>query len=178
MAKVHLAWYERICNETKTDFTEDFETFNWFVPIDHKGHQYGDYVFKMTKQMADAAKARIKAKGYPKPKYRIAFMHQHAKTVNLWGLNLKGEQLNGYWTKYRDNAQLSPEVKASKQGNLIKVSQGENAAAFCVKTDGKIVGYYDRPQFDISGIKWNKSSKVYAIPIQTAQPYKLIYAEG
>ncbi len=174
-ARCHLNWYERICHESKTDFTEDFEIFNWFVPIDVKKHQYGDYHYKLTKEMADAAKARIKAKNYPKPKFRIAFIHQHGKDIELWGKRMKGSELNGFWTKYRDNAQLSPQVKASKEGNLIKVTHGENAAAFCVKTDGKVVGYYDRPQFDISGIKWNSSSEVYAIPLQTAQPYKLIY---
>ena len=26
--------------------------------------------------------------------------------------------------------------------------------------------------------EWNDTSKVYAIPIQTAEPYKLIYAAG
>ena len=29
-----------------------------------------------------------------------------------------------------------------------------------------------------SGVEWNDTSKVYAIPIQTAEPYKLIYAAG
>ncbi len=174
-ARIHLDWYIRICNETKTDFTEDFEIFNWFVPIDVKKHQYGDYHYKLTKEMADAAKALIKAKGYPKPKYRIAFMHQHGKTVNLWGKTMSGPELNGYWTKYKADGKLSLDVKASKQGDLIKVTDGENAAAFCVKTDGKVVGYFDRPQFSIAGLPWNASSEVYAIPMQTAKAYKLIY---
>ena len=38
-------------------------------------------------------------------------------------------------------------------------------------------GYYDRQKFDVSGVEWNDTSKVYAIPIQTAEPYKLIYSE-
>ena len=42
----------------------------------------------------DISKARIAAKRYPKPKFRIAFLHQHGKTVNLWGQNLHGAQLN------------------------------------------------------------------------------------
>ncbi len=176
-ARVHLDWYIRICEEAKTDFTEDFEIFNWFVPIDVKKHQYGDYHYKLTKKMADAAKAYVKAKNYPKPKYRIAFMHQHGKTVNLWGKTMKGSELNGYWTKYKENAQLPLDVSATKQGELIKVSKGENAAAFCVKTDGEVVGYFDRPQFSIAGLPWNKTSEVYAIPIQTDKRYKLIYQE-
>ena len=45
-------------------------------------------------------------------------------------------------------------------------------------TNGKMVGYYDRQKFDVSGVEWNDTSKVYAIPIQTAEPYKLIYAAG
>ncbi len=177
VSKAHLAWYERVCNVAKTDFTDDFEIFNWFVPIDIKGHQYGDYSFKMTKKMADDAKARIAAKNYSKPKYRIAFMHQHGKTVDLWGQKLAGSELNGFWTKYKENAKLSPEVKATKTGDRIKVTNGENAAAFCVVTNKKVVGYYDRQQFDVTNIPWNNTSKVYAIPIQTNQPYKLIYSE-
>ncbi|MFI3243123.1 MAG: M60 family metallopeptidase [Akkermansia sp.] len=172
VAEAHIQWYERICNSAKIDFTEDFETFNWFVPCDISAHQYGDYRFHLTQGMADDAKARIAAKNYPKPKYRIAFMHQHTKEVDLWGLKLKGCELNGYWKKYQANAKLSPKVSARKEGNMITIAHGENAAAFCIKTDGKIVGYYDRPQFDISSIKWNESSELYAIPIQTAEPLK------
>ena len=178
VSEAHLALYERICNISRADFTDDFEIFNWFVPIDRKGHQYGDYSFKMTEEMARASKARIAAKRYPKPKFRIAFLHQHGKTVNLWGQNLHGAQLNGYWTKYTQNAKLSPSVSASKKDNMIIVRNGENAAAFCVVTNGKVVGYYDRQKFDVSGVEWNDTSKVYAIPIQTAEPYKLIYAAG
>jgi hypothetical protein len=173
----HLAWYERVCNLSKTDFTEDFETFNWFVPIEHSGNQYGEYTFNMTKAMADASKARIAAKHYPKPKYRIAFLHQHGKTVDLWGLKLHGSELNGYWKKYRDNPNLSPSVRATKEGTMIKVTNGEAAAAFCVRTNGKIVGYYDRPQFDIGDIEWNETSQVEAIPALAAEPYKVIYSE-
>jgi hypothetical protein len=173
----HLAWYERVCNLSKTDFTEDFETFNWFVPIEHSGNQYGEYTFNMTKAMADASKARIAAKHYPKPKYRIAFLHQHGKTVDLWGLKLHGSELNGYWKKYRDNPNLSPSVCATKEGTMIKVTNGEAAAAFCVRTNGKIVGYYDRPQFDIGDIEWNETSQVEAIPALAAEPYKVIYSE-
>ncbi len=174
IAKAHLMWYERICNLTKTDFTEDFETFNWFVPCDIKANQYGDYHFKLTQGMADEAKARIAAKNYPKPKCRIAFMHQHEKEIDLWGRKLKGSELNGYWTKYKANAQLDPKVSARKNGDMIYITHGENAAAFCIKTDGKIVGYYDRPQFSVADIPWNDSSELYAIPIQTAQPYKKV----
>ncbi len=175
-ARAHLNWYIRICEETKTDFTEDFETFNWFVPIDVKKHQYGDYHYKLTEKMADAAKARVKARNYPKPRYRVAFMHQHGKTVTLWGKTMKGPELNGYWTKFKPHAKLPRDVSATLEGDLIKVSQGENAAAFCVKTDGKIVGYFDRPQFSIKDIPWNNSSEVYAIPMLTSQPYTLIYS--
>lgn len=176
VSEAHLALYERICNVSRTDFTDDFEIFNWFVPIDHKGNQYGDYSFKMTEEMARASKARIAARRYPKPKFRIAFLHQHGKTVDLWGQNLHGSQLNGYWTKYKQNAKLSPSVSASKKDSMIIVRNGENAAAFCVVTNGKVVGYYDRQKFDVSGVEWNDTSKVYAIPIQTAEPYKLIYS--
>lgn len=174
VGKAHLAWYERICKQAQVDFTEDFEIFNWFMPCNISAHQYGDYQFIITEEMANAAKARVAAKNYPKPKYRIAFLHQHGKEQELWGLKLKGSELNGYWKKYQANAQLSAQVSARKEGAMIYITKGENAAAFCVQTDGKIVGYYDRPQFDVSDIPWNESSELYAIPIQTAEPYRLV----
>ena len=61
---------------------------------------------------------------------------------------------------------------------MIVVRNGENAAAFCVTTNGKVVGYYDRQQFDVSSVEWNDTSRVYAIPIQASEPYKLIYQAG
>ena len=132
----------------------------------------------MTEEMARASKARIAAKRYPKPKFRIAFLHQHGKTVTLWGKNLHGSELNGYWTKYQENARLSSSVSATRKGSMIVVRNGENAAAFCVTTNGKVVGYYDRQQFDVSSVEWNDTSRVYAIPIQVSEPYKLIYQAG
>lgn len=42
---------------------------------------------------------------------------------------------------------------------MIIVRNGENAAAFCVVTNGKVVGYYDRQKFDVSGVEWNDTSK-------------------
>lgn len=175
ITEAHLEWYERVCEIGKTDFTEDFETFNWFVPFNIEGNQYGKYTMHLTQKLADESKARVAARHYPKPKFRVAFLHQHGKTVNLWGQNLHGSQLNGYWKNYLKEAPLSTEVTARKEGNRIYVQNGGNAAAFCVKTQGKIVGYFDRSQFDVDKIAWDTSSEVYAIPMQANQPFKKIY---
>lgn len=40
---------------------------------------------------------------------------------------------------------------------------------------GKVGEYYNRQQFDVSSVEWNDISKVYAVPIQTSEFYKLIY---
>ena len=60
---------------------------------------------------------------------------------------------------------LSPSVSASKKDSMIIVRNGENAAAFCVVTNGNVVGYYDRQKFDVSGVEWNDTSKVYALSL-------------
>lgn len=65
VSEAHLALYERICNISRADFTDDFEIFNWFVPIDRKGHQYGDYSFKMTEEMARASRPALPPNGTP-----------------------------------------------------------------------------------------------------------------
>jgi len=78
----------------------------------------------------------------------------------------------------RSRSLSSIPLSASKKDNMIIVRNGENATAFCVVTNGKVAGYDDRRKFDVSGVEWNDTSKVYAIPIQTAEPYKLIYAAG
>jgi len=177
VTEAHLAWYERVCEISKTDFTEDFELFNWFVPIDIRGNQYGEYVHKMSAEQAAAAKQRVAAKKYPKPKYRVAFLHQHGKTVELYGQKLHGSQLNGFWKNYLKPAKLPKDLKATLAEQRVTVSSGKNAAAFCVKTDGKIVGWFDRCQFDIKGLPWNDSSEIYAVPMQSAEAYKCIYRQ-
>ena len=176
VAPTQLAWYERICEVSKTDFTEDFELFNWFLPIDKEANQYGAYTCRLTQEDANAAKARVAAKKYPKPKYRLAFLHQSTHTPMVNGTPFPYAQRNGFWRKYKADEPLSSQVKASIKDRTIKVTQGENAAAFCIKTQGKIVAYFDLPEYTLpEDITWDDSSEIYAIPMRTAEPYKRIY---
>lgn len=165
----HLNWYKRVCDLTKTDFTEHFQTYGYFTPFSTVANQYGAYEFTLTKAMADEAIAYVKSKNYPKPKYRTQFMHQHGKIKPV-------TSLNGYWTYYRDNAQINSNISCTKNGTTVTVTNGAAAAAFAVETDGKIVAYYDRASFTVDASVWNDTtSKIYAIPIQTDQPYIQIY---
>lgn len=83
--------------------------------------------------------------------------------------------INGFWTYFRDNAQIRSDISCSVAGNNVRVSNGMEAAAFAVETDGKVVYYGDRPNFTVPAGKWNATSKIYAIPIETAKPYVQIY---
>lgn len=160
----HLNWYKRVCDVAQVDFTGHFEAIGWFTPIDHIGNQYGTYRYLITEALANEAKAYVAAKNYPKPIYRTQFLHQHGAIKPV-------TSVNGYWIYYRDNAQISDNISCnySPSNGNVSISNGREAAAFAVETDGKIVMYADRTSFVIPAGKRNSTTKIYAVPIQTAQ---------
>jgi hypothetical protein len=158
----HLNWYKRVCDVAQLDFTEHFEAIGWFTPINFKGNQYGPYHYLITEELANEVKDYIASKNYPKPSFRTQFLHKHGSIKPV-------TSVNGYWTYYRDNAQISESISCTytpSNGN-VTITNGREAAAFAVETDGKIVMYFDRTSFNIPANKRNSTTKIYAVPIQT-----------
>lgn len=177
VSEAHLALYERICNISRTDFTDDFEILIGLSRLTARGINMGITVLN----------DRGNGPGIQGPHCRQTVPQteiSHCLPASAW----KDGQFVGAESAWVPAQRLLDQIQAERKtqpvckrlqkDNMIIVRNGENAAAFCVVTNGKVVGYYDRQKFDVSGVEWNDTSKVYAIPIQTAEPYKLIYAAG
>ena len=59
------------CDFSKTDFTDFFENWGFFVTGDMLIRDYADYHFTITPKMVEDVKTYIAGKGYPKPEYDI-----------------------------------------------------------------------------------------------------------
>lgn len=61
-----LEFYKIVCDVAKLDLTEFFKAWGWFIPANTIINDYGKSEFVLTQQQADAAKAYVAAKKYPK----------------------------------------------------------------------------------------------------------------
>lgn len=170
VAERQLNFFIRVCDIAKTDFTEHFKAYGYFTPYYIKANQYGDFEYNMTKAKADSVIGLVKAKGYPEPIYRTQFLHQHGKIKPV-------TSMNGYWTYYRDNAQIRADISCTVNttSRTVTINNGKEAAAFAIETDGKTVMYSDRASFTIPANKFNSTTKIYAVPIETAKPLMKLY---
>lgn len=66
-APYQLNFVKTACEVSKTDLTEFFDQYGFFYVGEFSFEDYGKYSYKMTKEMADACKAAIKAMNLPKP---------------------------------------------------------------------------------------------------------------
>lgn len=170
VAERQLNFYIRVCETAKTDFTEFFQAYGFFTPYYIKANQYGEFEYNITKEAAEAAISLVKGKNYPEPKYRIQFLHKHGKIKPV-------TSLNGYWTYYRDNAKIRADISCTVNttSGAVTVSNGKEAAAFAVETNGKIVLYSDRASFTIPANKFNSTTVIYALPVETTKPLVKLY---
>lgn len=67
-AEYQLNFVKKVSEVGKVDLTEFFENYGFFYVGEFEFEDYGRYSYQMTQEMADQAKAEIKAMNLPKPK--------------------------------------------------------------------------------------------------------------
>ena len=138
-----LRFYENACEAAKTDLTEFFRAYGFFVTLDHELRgDYANSYYTQTQEEIDASIARVKAKGYPETLAPLfindcvataTYGHDGKTTRSYWddetsrGLNAK---LGMYTTCIDDT------VKA--EGYLYNITNGTVTISYDSKSKGAL----------------------------------------
>lgn len=158
---MHLKFYEKCCEIAKQDLTPFFESYGFFRPMDLLlVGDYSNHYVTSTQEMIDAAKARVKAKGYP-VNTAIIFIDDRSEDVPVSGLykarggtgikvdNASVPYTTGSFTHYADGAETTASgYTLSQEGRTITFAGGTGAQGFVIyDTQGNIVGFTNTDTF-------------------------------
>ena len=116
--KCQLIFAEAVCEAAQMDFTDFFDVWGFWEPVDITYEQYGTTRYNVTQQMIDQTRQAIAAKGYPK-----APAIQYIEDRDMKG-GVRYSEL-GYYTAFRDKTVVNGTPTYTLDGNKIRV---ENCA--------------------------------------------------
>lgn len=126
-----MHFYKNFCDFAKMDFTEYFQCYGWFNPIDMIMTQYGVAHHLLTEEMAAEAQAYVKRKGYPKAppiQYiddRKEMDYETARWAPIGDV--------GYYETFAGDLKVSPDVRYSISGEDVIVEGGEHAVGYEIR---------------------------------------------
>lgn len=123
-----MKFYRDLCDHTQLDFTDFFQCWGYFNPVDHMITQYGTVRHLLTPEMVEEAQAYVKAKNYPKAP-PIQYIDDR-RTMERWPETI-GQV--GYYQTYIYNPAVSPDISYSREGDKITITNGENAVGFEIR---------------------------------------------
>lgn len=148
----------KAANENLTDF---FEMWGFLEPVDNKRiEQYGNYTYNVTQEMIDNAKREMDK--YPAAKH--AFYYLEDRKNNDVGIeNYKVGDV-GYYTQFEGEGQeITKEVKYRLSGNNVEIVDGEEAVAFEIRKDDKILYFSNFFKFAVPSTINISGAEVYAV---------------
>ena len=154
--KSQLEFYEAACEVAQEDLTEFFDAWGFFVPVDREYDQYGTVRYTVTSDMISAAQTRVREKGYPK-----AAPIQYLEDRQVVG-GVTYSQM-GYFTQYKDKAAITKTPKCSISGNVVTLTDCDQAVAVEVRlgtsADGQLKFFSNLNNFQVpSGISLSNCS--------------------
>lgn len=131
---------------SQEDLTEFFEMWGFFTITDATVNQYGTYKIKITQDMVDKTKQFMKKF----PKKAAPFYYIEDRKQGDVGLDTTPPDV-GYYTQFIKGKThpITKSVKATVNGNKIQITNGEEAVAFEVYKDNKLVYFNTFFNFEI-----------------------------
>ncbi len=128
------------------DLTEFFEMWGFFVPTDTIVEQYGSYTMKVTDEMVKKTKDFMKKF----PKKAAPFYYIEDRKRDDVGLDTTPPDV-GYYSQFEKGKMkpISKEVKVEVSGKNVTVTDGEEAVAFEVYQNGKMVYFSTFFKFEL-----------------------------
>ena len=143
-------------NENLTDF---FEMWGFFEPVDATIEQYGTWNYRVTDTMIKEAKDFM-AK-FPAPKHAFYYLEDR-KNGDVGIGNYKVGDV-GYYTQFQDDVKITKEVGYSLSGQQVNVTDGDQAVAFEVRKDGKLLYFSNFFQFTVPSSISLEGAGIYAV---------------
>ena len=131
--RAQLEYYEACCAVSGLDLTDFFDAWGFFLPFDQQYTQYYTVLYRVTDQMINESKARVRDMKLPKAA-PMQYLEDRKTSVETKKPNCD----MGYWTQFKDMPTISgtPTAKVdypNANGPQVKVSGCENAVAVEVR---------------------------------------------
>lgn len=149
------------CKVANEDLTEFFEMWGFFSPVNNKTlEQYGTWNYNVTPSMI----AETKAYMAQFPKKAASFYYLEDRKYGDVGLGNDDPGDVGYYEQFKDNQKITKTIICSRSGQNISISNGDEAVAFELYKDGKLMFFSNHFNFTVpSSIPLNDDMKVYAV---------------
>lgn len=143
-------------NENLTDF---FEMWGFFEPVDATVEQYGKWNYRVTEAMIKEAKDFMSK--FPAPKHAFYYLEDRKNgDVGIGNYNV-GDV--GYYTQFQDDMKITKEVGYNLSGQQVNITDGDEAVAFEVRKDGKLLYFSNFFQFTVPSTIPLDGAAVYAV---------------
>ncbi len=116
-----------VCKVSNQNFTDFFEMWGFFEPIDIMINQYGDFKYTVTPEMIANVKQTISL--YPAPKHAIQYLEDRKKG-QLGAESYKVGNVGHYTQFEKGAAGITKKITCSQDGNSITINDGNEAVAF------------------------------------------------
>lgn len=143
-------------NENLTDF---FEMWGFFEPVDATIEQYGTWNYRVTEAMIKEAKDFMAQ--FPAPKHAFYYLEDRKNGDVGIGDYKVGDV--GYYTRFQDDVKITKEVGYSLSGQQVSITDGDEAVAFEVRKDGKLLYFSNFFQFTVPSTIPLDGAAVYAV---------------
>ena len=160
--KCQLMFAEAVCEAARMDFTDFFEVWGFWEPVDITYEQYGTTRYNVTRQMIDETLQSIASKGYPK-----APAVQYIEDRDVKGGVRYSEM--GYYTTFRDKTPVTGTPTYTLNGNYMKVDNYSGAVAIEIRgaANGSELGelryFSNMSGFEIPSKALSNDMCVYAV---------------
>jgi len=128
-----LEFYEACCVVAGEDLTDFFDAWGFFRTIDQTYSQYGETKYQVTDAMITTAKNKVRALGLPK-----AAPIQYLEDRKKFGGETYCDM--GYWEQFRDGVKITKTPTAKISGNIVRLSDCEEAVAVEVRKGSESTG--------------------------------------
>ena len=121
--------------------------------------QYGTWNYHVSEEMVAEAKEYMKQ--FPKAKH--AFQYLEDRREGDVGLDVNPGDV-GYFEQFKKNQKITKTISYSRKGQQISVTNGEEAVAFELYLNGKMIYFSNTFHFNVpSSIPLNDQVKVCAV---------------
>ncbi len=145
------------------DLTDFFSLWGFFIPVDRE-IDTGRYT-RITQKMIDEALEYMHQ--FPKPKHAFEYIEDRLAVGGLDG-DFKREDIGdlGYYENYRQNKQVSGNIRATVSGRRVTVTNADGAVCIEIRKgneNGELVYFNNYLTFDIPTAVSTLGCKIYAV---------------
>ena len=150
-----MKFVKAACKVANQDLTDFFEMWGFFEPVNKVAYsQYGNWTYNVTQTMIDETKAYMAQF----PKNKAAFYYLEDRKYGDVGLGVDNiydtrddDPGNvGYYTQFEGEGQkITKTISHTRNGQAIKITDGDEAVAFELYKDGKLVYFSTKFEFTV-----------------------------